>query len=96
MSYQDTHWGCAYPSAEMQSVYSTAPADWPIMRENGGRELITIVLKRYLDTTVDFPNQLEAVEYTDCTSAEGKDPHQRVSWYDTKKSDADFPVMLEL
>ena len=35
-SYQDTHWhrsggrekGDSYPSAEVQSVYSTAPADW--------------------------------------------------------------------
>ena len=25
---QDTHWGRSYPSAEKQSVYSTAPADW--------------------------------------------------------------------
>ena len=25
---QDTHWGGSYPSAEVQSVYSTAPADW--------------------------------------------------------------------
>ena len=25
--YQDTHWGWSYPSAEKQSVYSTAPAD---------------------------------------------------------------------
>ena len=27
VSYQDTHWGWSYSSAEMQSVYSTAPAD---------------------------------------------------------------------
>ena len=27
--YQDTHWaGVSYPSAEVQSVYSIAPADW--------------------------------------------------------------------
>ena len=25
---QDTRWGGSYPSAEKQSVYSTAPADW--------------------------------------------------------------------
>ena len=25
---QDTSWGGSYPSAEKQSVYSTAPADW--------------------------------------------------------------------
>ena len=29
-----------------------------------------------------------AVEYTVCTSASGKTPPQRVSWYDTKQSDA--------
>ena len=29
VSYQDTRWGeGSYPSAEKQSVYSTAPADW--------------------------------------------------------------------
>ena len=27
---QDTLWGESYPSAEKQSVYSTAPADWVI------------------------------------------------------------------
>ena len=27
---QDTHWAGSYPSAEEQSVYSTAPADWAI------------------------------------------------------------------
>ena len=28
VSYQDTHGGGSYPSAEAQSVYSTTPADW--------------------------------------------------------------------
>ena len=28
VSYQDTRWGGSYPSAEVPSVYSTAPADW--------------------------------------------------------------------
>ena len=28
LSYQDTHWRGPYPSTEVQSVYSTAPADW--------------------------------------------------------------------
>ena len=37
-----------------------------------------------------------AVEYTDCTSAEGLDPFQRVSWYDTKQSHGEVPVMLGL
>ena len=38
-----------------------------------------------------------AVEYTDCTSAEGLTlTPQRVSWYDTKQSDDEVLVMLEL
>ena len=28
MSYQETHCGRSYPSAEAQLVYSTAPTDW--------------------------------------------------------------------
>ena len=28
---QDTHWGGGYPSAEVQSVYSTARVDWAII-----------------------------------------------------------------
>ena len=44
-----------------------------------------------------FVQSAGPVEYTDCTSAEGHDsPHQRVSWYDTKQSDGEVPVMLEL
>ena len=27
---EDTRWGKSYPSAEMQSVYSTAQADWVV------------------------------------------------------------------
>ena len=30
MSYQDTRWGGSYPSAEMQSMYSTALTNWAI------------------------------------------------------------------
>ena len=38
-----------------------------------------------------------AVEYTDCISAEGQDrPHQVCPGYDTKQSDIEVPVMLEL
>ena len=39
-----------------------------------------------------------AVENTNCISAEGHDlpHHQRVSWYDTKQSDGDVSVILEL
>ena len=28
LSYQDTQWEGAYPSADVQSMYSTVPADW--------------------------------------------------------------------
>ena len=31
---KDTCWWGSYPSAEVQSVYSTAPADWPIDERN--------------------------------------------------------------
>ena len=34
VSYQDTHWGVgSYPSAEVQSVYSKAPANWATFLE---------------------------------------------------------------
>ena len=37
------------------------------------------------------------VEYTDCISAEGLDsPHNKCPGYDTKQSDGEVPVMLEL
>ena len=39
-----------------------------------------------------------AVEYTNCFSEEGKDtpPHECPGGYDTKQSDREVPVMLEL
>ena len=37
-----------------------------------------------------------AVEYTDCTSAEGLDTPNECTEYDTKQSDGEAPVMLEL
>ena len=37
-----------------------------------------------------------AVEYTDCIPAEGKDSPNECSRYDTKQSDGEAPVMLEL
>ena len=39
-----------------------------------------------------------AVEYTDCTSAEGQDPSptNECPWYDTKQSDGEVPAVLEL
>ena len=42
---------------------------------------------------------LSAVEYTDCTSAEGQDPSPPPSecpGYDTKQSDGEVPAVLEL
>ena len=37
-----------------------------------------------------------AVEYTDCTSAEDLDSPNEFSGYDTKQSDGEVPVILEL
>ena len=37
-----------------------------------------------------------AVEYTNCTSAEGQDHSQQVSNYNSKQLDCEVPVMLEL
>ena len=37
-----------------------------------------------------------AVEYTDCFSAEGKTPTNECPRYDTKQSDGEVPVILEL
>ena len=37
-----------------------------------------------------------AVEYTDCTSAEGKTPPKECPGYDTKQSDGEVPTVLEL
>ena len=37
-----------------------------------------------------------AVEYTNCISAEGKDSPNKFPGYDTKQSDVEAPVMLEL
>ena len=42
MSYQDTHWvGVSYHSAEVQSVYSTAPADWAVISSSRSNILTT-------------------------------------------------------
>ena len=37
-----------------------------------------------------------AVIYSDCTYAEGKTPTNECPGYDTKQSDGDVPVILEL
>ena len=34
VSYQDTRWKGSYSSEEIQTVYSTAPADWKIIVRN--------------------------------------------------------------
>ena len=36
-----------------------------------------------------------AIEYTNCTSVEGKDHSNECPVYDTKQSDGEVPVMLE-
>ena len=42
-----------------------------------------------------LPQSARAVEYTDCTSAEGYPPNE-CPGYDTKQSDGEVPVMLGL
>ena len=37
-----------------------------------------------------------AVEYTDCVSAEGLDAPNECPGYDTKQSDGEVPIMVEL
>ena len=44
----------------------------------------------------EFAQSAGPVEYTDCTSAEGKTPTNEYPGYDTKQSDGEVPVMLEL
>ena len=44
-----------------------------------------------------FAQSAGAIEYTDCFSAEGKDPPpNKFPGYDTQQSDGKVPVMLEL
>ena len=38
----------------------------------------------------------EAVEYTECISAEGLDPTNECPGYDTKQSDGEAPLVLEI
>ena len=50
-----------------------------------------------IEFRVFFAQSAEAVEYTDCTSAEVWDlPPNECPRYDTKQSDGEFPVMLGL
>ena len=37
---QDTRWEGSYPSAEMQSVYCIAPADWATHNKGGSRDVV--------------------------------------------------------
>ena len=63
---------------------------------------ITIYYQSFARTQLDdlkycFAQSAEAVEYTDCFSAEGLDPPpNECPAYDTKQSDGEVPVMLEL
>ena len=51
--------------------------------------------KTVLILTLCIAHMARAVEYTDCASAEGQ-PHNESPEYDTKQSDGEVPVMLEL
>ena len=52
--------------------------------------------KTVLALTVCITQSAGAVEYTDCTSAEGEDPHNECPKYDSKQFDGEIPTMLEL
>ena len=72
VSYQDTRWeGGSYPSAEKQSVYSTAPADWTCKQMNS--ELFENKVTNELSYTYIIQS-VEALEYTDCTNTERLEP----------------------
>ena len=45
---------------------------------------------------IKFAQSAEAVEYTDCFSAEGSDSSNECHVYDTKQPDGEASVMLEL
>ena len=49
-----------------------------------------------MSTYILFVQSTGAVEYTDCTSTEKKDTPNECSGYDTKQSDGQVPIMLEL
>ena len=52
---------------------------------------------KWIDSFNFVAESVRAVKYTDCTSAEGQDPPpNECPGYDTKQSDRDVPVMLEL
>ena len=46
--------------------------------------------------TLCIAQLVEAVKYTDCTSAEKYDSFNECSGYDTKRSDGEAPLMLEI
>ena len=68
----------------------------------GGNRILEIKYANYIACSrvrppSIFPQSAGAVEYTDCFSAEGgKTSHNECPGYDTKQSDGEFPVMLEL
>ena len=45
---------------------------------------------------MDIAQSAGAVEYTDCTAAEGNSPTNEYPGYDTKQSDGEVPAVLEL
>ena len=61
---------------------------------------LIVVNLRTGECSVIFNNPITqsdgAVEYTDCTSAERQDPTNRCPEYDTKQSDGEVPVILDL
>ena len=75
-------------SAVLPLIYTGASLDWRFGRGsiyNNRGELHYI-----------FAQLAGTVEYTDCFSAEGGDPRNEYPGYDTKQSDGEVPVILEL
>ena len=51
-----------------------------IIEKSNKRDYKTLLHSVYYNFNFIIAQSAGAVEYTDCTSAEGQDPHQWVSW----------------
>ena len=59
-------------------------------------DALLILMFKQMNTLYVVDQLAGAVEYTDCFSAEGSPPANKCPGYDTKQSDGEVPVMLEL
>ena len=76
----------------MLSVYSANSADWS--KISSLAKLIHAVTQKWF--IYIFARSAGAVEYTDFFSAKEYDPHNEWPGYDTKQSDGEAAVMLEV